>query len=135
MGEVGRIHLLSGQQPVPAIAITLESHDETGQAAGAFYQIVFYGLDATALVNYGVRGGDTIVVSVEDLEAKAYVDVSKSPPRPVGYFECRGRDPFPLSFRQARLYPDPNGSRENRCQDPPIDWDPRERRLSSFNFW
>jgi hypothetical protein len=94
VGRVGRIHAISNAGRDPAIALTLEELDAAGQ--GSFHQVVLRGADAIMALEAGLRSRDLIIVALEGLTARAYLDGPPGQGRPVGYLESRGRDPFVL---------------------------------------
>ncbi|MDR3135371.1 MAG: hypothetical protein LBU69_04665 [Deltaproteobacteria bacterium] len=97
LGQVGRFHVLAGLDQRSYIVITLEELDSHSKPLGNFHQIVFLGQDANKALELGIKTGDIIMVGLEDLKARAYMDNFTVPPRAVGYFESIGRDPFILS--------------------------------------
>jgi hypothetical protein len=109
VGKVGRFHVIAGRDRGNIVAITLEERTETG--GPNFYQILFHGEDALSAFELGVQSGDLIIVTLDEVRAKAYLNRSVDPPAPLGYFECRGKEPFVLSRPALDAGPADDGAR------------------------
>ncbi|MDR2387840.1 MAG: hypothetical protein LBE80_09695 [Deltaproteobacteria bacterium] len=96
IGQVGKLHILSSKNQSPVIVLTLEESLSKNQADKNFYQIVLSGQEALTAFQLGFQSGDEIVLTIDELKAKGYLDQSHNPPQVVPYFEARGRDAFIL---------------------------------------
>jgi hypothetical protein len=96
VGQVGKLHILSSKTQSPVIVFTLEEFSNLDQAEKGFYQIYLCGEEAIAAFRLGIQTGDEVVLSLDELKPKAYLDPGANPPRPVPYLEGQGRDIFLL---------------------------------------
>jgi hypothetical protein len=93
-GQIGQVHVKSGLYGNLVMVITLQELNDHYFPTGNYHQIIFQGEDSQTAMELDLQSEDLIIVSLEDLRAKAYLDPNKVPSRPIGYFESRGREPF-----------------------------------------
>ncbi|MDR1049704.1 MAG: hypothetical protein LBP95_01230 [Deltaproteobacteria bacterium] len=102
IGRVGAARSLDNGEGGTDVTLTIAELDGGGRVTDVWHQTTLVGADALKAESAGIARGDVVIVSLEELRARAYIDNSGPVPAAVGYFASRGSDPFVLERASDR---------------------------------
>jgi hypothetical protein len=102
IGRVGAARRLDNGEGGTDVTLTIAELDGCGRVTDVWHQATLVGADALKAESAGIARGDVVIVSLEELRARAYIDNSGPVPAAVGYFASRGSDPFVLERASDR---------------------------------